>query len=92
MSKDIAIDKTVAPARIAEIMAEADSFLVDVQSNYNALMESFSRSKGDCIDALKEQIRSEQEIIIEICSFFKTLLEMMQSAEGDFWELDQHYS
>lgn len=89
---DIAIDKAVAPARIAEIMAETDSFLADMQSNYNALIESLSHSQGDFIEALKEQIRSEQEIMIEICSFFKTLLEMMQTAEGDFGELDQHYS
>ncbi len=51
-----------------------------------------ANSKGDYIDALKVQIASEQQIVISACSFFQTLVQMMQAAEADFGSLDQEYA
>ena len=92
MSSDVAINKESAPARMAEILSETDSLLADLEAGYNELAGSIVQSKGDFIDALKEQIKSEQEVIRLACSFFQTLLQMMQAAEADFGTLDQKYA
>lgn len=92
MGGDIAIDQQLAPARMAEILAETESFLADMEAGYNELSGSIVNSKGDFIDALKEQIVKEEELVRAACEFFQTLLQMMQAAETDFGTLDQAYA
>ncbi len=92
MGNDVAIDKQIAPARMEEILSETENFLAEMDEGYNALAAGITHSKGDFIDALKIQIASEQEVIKAACSFFQTLLEMMQAAETDFGTLDQEYA
>lgn len=92
MGNNVAINKETAAATMGEILSETDELLVELEDGYTALAGSITNSKGDYIDALKAQIAKEQEIIISACSFFQTLIQMMQAAEADFGSLDQEYA
>lgn len=92
MGNNVAINKETASARMGEILSETEGFLAEMEDGYTALAGSITHSKGDYIEALKAQIASEQEIVRSACSFFQTLLQMMQAAETDFGRLDQEYA
>ncbi len=92
MGNNVAINKETACARIGEIFSETEGFLAEMEDGYAAFAGSITYSKGDYIEALKIQIASEQEMIWSVCSFFQTLLQMMQAAESDFDRLDQEYA
>lgn len=92
MSGNVAINKALAAARISEIYSETESFLTDAESGYSELIESIEESKGDYIDALKEQLKAEMEMINASCDFFQTLLRMMKKANEDFSSLDDAYA
>lgn len=92
MGNNVAINKETAAATMGEILSEADGLLAELTDGYAALAGSIANSKGDFIDALKVQISKEQEVVLSACSFFQTLLQMMQAAEADFGSLDQEYA
>lgn len=92
MGNDIAIDKETAPSRMDEILTETETLLTDMDAGYSELASSIVNSKGDFIDALKEQITGEQEVVRAACDFFQTLIQMMQAAETDFETLDDAYA
>ncbi len=92
MGNNVAINKETAAATMGEILTEAEGLLTELEDGYTALAGSIANSKGDYIDALKVQIASEQQIVISACSFFQTLVQMMQAAEADFGSLDQEYA
>ncbi len=92
MDSSILINKGTAEARMAEILAETDSLLADMEAEYGALATSLAKSKGDFIEALKEQLTGEKELVSEACTFFRILLQMMQAAGTDFNTLDNKYA
>ncbi len=89
---NIAIDKGKATSEIGQLMSQSANLLSDAQSGYAALAASLSHSKGDYIDALKEQINSEMQVVAAVAGFFQELLQNMQSASADFSSLDQDYT
>ena len=90
--KNILIDQAAAPVRMAEIKSETEQFSLDMESQYTEMIQSISHSEGDFIEALKIQMEKELEIVRAACSFFTTLIEMMQAAETDFGALDAGYA
>lgn len=88
---NIAIDKGRATSEIGQLMSQSMNLLSEAQSGYTALAESLSHSKGDYIDALKEQINGEMQVITAVSSLFQELLQNMQAASTDFSSLDQNY-
>ena len=91
-TSDVAINKDMAPLLMAEIQAENEQFLSQMEGEYEELANSFSVSEGEFIDALKAQIKAELEVIRAASSFFQTLVQMMQAADSDFGALDNAYA
>lgn len=91
-TSDIAINKDMAPILMAQIQSENEQFLTQMEGEYTALINSFSVSEGDFIDALKVQIEEELNVIRTASSFFETLVQMMQAADADFGSLDNTYA
>lgn len=92
MAGNLDIKKETAESQIAKLVSDADTFLTDMETEYETLSTTLSKSQGDFIDALKVQLTAELAILQEASTFFKTLLDMLQAAKGDFETVDTTYS
>ena len=88
---NIAIHQGRSTSEIGQLMSQSANLLSEAQSGYAALSASLSHSKGDYIDALKEQIDGEMQVVTAVAGFFQELLQNMQAASTDFSSLDQNY-
>lgn len=91
-NRNMAIDTHEAPARLAELRADADALSAQTQENYQSLIGSLANSKADFIEALKQQMKAEEEMIREVYSLYQTVLQSLQEAESDFEKLDENYA
>lgn len=92
MNSNIDYSKAAADSRMAEIKVATETFRSDMETGYNNLVSGINKSQGDFMDALKEQIAGDLAAINEACTFYTTLLTMMQAAGEDFKTIDNNYA
>ncbi len=85
-------DDTQIDSKITVIKNISSGDLAAIVENYNALIGTLSRSEGDFITALKQQMEKEKELVGWLQQFIDAVVTEIQSARNDFKDADKQYA